>query len=204
MPDYSPLSEGPLGENALHICVDMQRLFGEGTEWQMPWMRKVLPRILEIVDANPTRTLFTRFLPASKPGQGVGMWRKYYERWRFMTIDELGPEMVDLVPQLAGYVPPAKVFDKYVYSPWIGSDLHKRLRSADVDTILITGGETDVCVLATALGSVDWGFRTILVTDALCSSSDKTHDALMTFYQGRLNQQLETATTEEILSQWRA
>lgn len=38
--------------------------------------------------------------------------------------------------------------------------------------------------------------------DALCSLSDETHEALMSFYQGRLSQQLETATTEDILATW--
>ena len=59
------------------------------------------------------------------------------------------------------------------------------LRGAGVDTIIITGGETDVCVLATMLGAVDWGFRVILVTDALCSSADETHDAMMNVYMNR-------------------
>ena len=87
------------------------------------------------------------------------MWRRYYQRWGSMTIGQIGPEMVDLVPDLARFVPPARAIDKYVYSPWTGSDLHLRLRNADVDTIIITGGETDVCVLATMLGAIDWGFR---------------------------------------------
>ena len=43
------------------------------------------------------------------------------------------------------------------YSPWTGSDLHEQLCAARVDTIIVTGGETDVCVLATVLGAVDWG-----------------------------------------------
>ena len=38
--------------------------------------------------------------------------------------DQLGPEMVGLVPDLAKFVPPARTFDKHVYSPWTGSDLH--------------------------------------------------------------------------------
>jgi nicotinamidase-related amidase len=38
------------------------------------------------------------------------------------------------------------------------------------DTVITTGGETDVCVLATMLVDIDWGFRVILVTDA-CSSA---------------------------------
>ena len=47
------------------------------------------------------------------------------------------------------------------YSPWTGSDLHLRMRAKSIDTIVVTGGETDVCVLATALGAIDWGFRVI-------------------------------------------
>jgi nicotinamidase-related amidase len=88
-------------------------------------------------------------------------------------------DMIGLVPELTEFVPPAKILDKHVYSPWTGTDLHQQLRGAGVDTIIITGGETDVCVLATMLGAIDWGFRTILVTDALCSSADETHDAMM-------------------------
>ena len=37
------------------------------------------------------------------------MWRHYYERWASMTIDQIGPEMVGLVPELAEFVPPARV-----------------------------------------------------------------------------------------------
>ncbi len=28
------------------------------------------------------------------------MWRRYYERWGSMTIEELGPEMIGLVQDL--------------------------------------------------------------------------------------------------------
>jgi nicotinamidase-related amidase len=149
------LRHGPLGISCVHICVDMQRLFAEATKWQMPWLAKVLPNIVELVAAHPDRTLFTRFVPARKPGQGVGMWRRYYERWGSMTIEVIGPEMIDLVPELAAFSPPGRIFDKYVYSPWIGTNLHEQLRSDGTDTIVISGGETDVCVLATVMGAVD-------------------------------------------------
>ena len=121
-----------------------------------------------------------------------------------MTIDQLGPEMIGLVPDLAKFVPPARTFDKHVYSPWTGSDLHQQLRSAGIDTVIITGGETDVCVLATMLGAIDWGFRVILVTDALCSSADETHDAMMNVYMNRFGEQVETVTTETLLESWQA
>ncbi|MET3972838.1 nicotinamidase-related amidase [Bradyrhizobium sp. JR7.2] len=139
------LRYGAPGENAVHICVDMQRMFAESTEWKMPWLPRVLPNIISVTASHPERTISTPFIPAQKPGQGAGMWRRYYERWGSMTIDELGPEMIGLVRDLAQFVPPARIFDKHVYSPWTGSDFHERLGAAHVDTIIITGGETDVC-----------------------------------------------------------
>jgi hypothetical protein len=110
--------------------------------------------------------------------------------------------MIGLVADLAVFVPPARVFDKHVYSPWTGSDLHQQLRHAGIDTVIITGGETDVCVVSTMLGAIDWGFRTILIQDALCSSTDETHDAMMNVYMSRFSEQVETITTETLLESW--
>jgi nicotinamidase-related amidase len=67
---------------------------------------------------------------------------------------------------------------------------------------VITGGETDVCVLATVLGAIDIGYRVILIADALRSSSDVTDDALMTVYHQRFAQQVETVEMEVVLSAW--
>jgi hypothetical protein len=39
-------------------------------------------------------------------------------------------------------------------------------------------------------------------TDALCSSSDETHDALLTVYENRYSQQVEAVTTDVILKNW--
>ena len=115
----SDLRFGPIGPNALHICVDLQRLFAEETDWKTPWMQRVLPQVEAIVAAHAERTIFTRFIPARHVGDGHGTWRRYYERWESMTLDRLGDEMADLVPSLQAFVQPALVFDKPVYSPWI-------------------------------------------------------------------------------------
>ena len=66
----------------------------------------------------------------------------------------------------------------------------------------MSGGETDVCVLATVMSAIDLGYRIVLATDALCSVSDRTHDALMTLYGERFSQQLAMATTVGILEAW--
>ena len=196
------LRYGPLGSNCVHLCVDMQRLFAEESEWAMPWMRRVLPNVVEIVRHHPARTIFTRFVPAKTPGHGLGTWKRYYERWASMTLDHVGRDRVELVRELAEFVPPATTFDKWVYSPWFGSNLHARLSAASVDTLIITGGETDVCVLATVLGAIDRGYRVVITADALCSSSDQTHEASLALYENRFTQQVEVVSTEVVLAEW--
>ncbi len=196
------LQHGPLTESCAHLCVDMQNLFADGTEWQTPWMKRVLPVVERIARARPDRTVFTRFIPAERPGQGEGTWRRYWERWASMTLEALPPGAVDLMPPLAALVPPAEVIDKRAYSPWVEPGLHGRLRARGIDTLVITGVETDVCVLGAVLGAVDLGYRVVVPTDAICSSSDKTHDALLTLYRERYGQQVETVTSEEILRSW--
>jgi nicotinamidase-related amidase len=52
------------------------------------------------------------------------------------------------------------------------------------------------------LGAVDLGYRIIIVTDGLCSSSDEAHDAMLTLYHGRYGQQVETVTTDTLLQSW--
>lgn len=41
------------------------------------------------------------------------------------------------------------------------------------------------------------------VTDALCSSADETHDAVITVYHHRYGQQVETVTVGLLVDEWR-
>ena len=181
----------------------MQGLFAEPTEWSTPWMKRVLPRVVELAAARPAQTVFTRFIPAARPGQGQGAWRRYYDRWASMTLSELDPELVELVPELRRFAPPAEIIDKHVYAPWLETDLHQRLQARGVDTLVVTGAETEICVLATVMGAIDLGYRVIVATDAICSSADETHDAMLGIYHSRFGMQVETATVAEVLEAWR-
>jgi nicotinamidase-related amidase len=98
---------GPLTGSAIHLSVDMQRLFAEPTSWATPWMDRVLPSVVRLVAPRPERTVFTRFVPLAEPGAGSGTWRRYYERWAEMTRARLDPELIELVPALARFAPPA-------------------------------------------------------------------------------------------------
>jgi nicotinamidase-related amidase len=193
---------GPLTDRTVHLCIDMQNLFACDTPWHTPWMARVLPIVTRIAERHPQRTVFTRFIPPQRPDRMPGSWRRYYERWRELTLERLDPRLVELVPPLAALAPPAAVIDKRFYSPFSEPELPALLSRRGADGLVITGAETDVCVLAAVLDAVDLGYRVVLATDALCSASDETHDALLTLYRRRFAQQIETADGNTILACW--
>ncbi len=130
------------------------------------------------------------------------MWREYYRKWENVTRDRLPPEILNLVPDLRKFVPPASVIDRTVYSAFGGGTLLDFLSQHQVNTLIVSGGETDVCVLSTVLSAVDLGYRIILVEDALCSSSDDSHDAIIGLYRQRFNIQIGVANLEQIVEFW--
>lgn len=190
---------GSLGESWVHLSIDMQRMFAEQTEWHTPWMERVLPNVIAIAELNPARTIFTRFIPPASPDDVGGAWQRYYRRWEAMTRSKLDFGLVELVPELARFVPPAQLEDKMVMSAWHGT-LHARLRQASIDTLIISGCETEVCVLATVMGAIDLGYRVVIVADAICSGADSTHDAMLAIYESRFGMQVETIKTEDLLA----
>jgi nicotinamidase-related amidase len=189
------------GASWRHICVDMQRMFAEDTPWHVPWLHRVLPQVEEVASRHSDKTIFTRFVPPARPEDATGAWQDYYRKWQAMTRENLPDEMIDLIGPLKRLVPPARVIDKPVYSPWFDGSLTRFLMRETVDTLVVTGGETDVCVLATVLGAIDLGFDVVVLKDAVCSGADTTHDAAINLLADRFSVQLELLSTEEFLAQ---
>jgi nicotinamidase-related amidase len=106
------------------------------------------------------------------------------------------------MPPLQRHVPPAIVFDKPAYSAFSNGRLHDILQDGNVNTLIVSGAETDVCVLSTILSAVDLGYRIVVAQDAMCSSADETHDALLGLYARRFDLQIELADCAEILERW--
>lgn len=183
----------------IHLCLDMQVMFGRDGPWPTPWMERVLPNVVALTDRIPAQTIFTRFIPPMRASDMPGMWREFYRKWPNVTRQRLAAELLELLPELRRYTPPATVFDKFVYSAFADGRLASQLAERSATTLLVSGAETDVCVLATILGAVDHGYRVVLVTDAICSSSDEGHDALMQMYTRRFDIQIELAPTGEAI-----
>lgn len=203
MKDFG-LRFGPLGADTAHLCIDMQNLVVRPeSPWRVEWAERVLPVILGLVEHAPESTVFTRFIPPAVAEDMPGAWQRYYRHWEELTRSQINPNLLSLVAPLQAFVPPAVVLDKPVYSPFAGHRLRDLLAARHISTLVLSGAETDVCVLATALAAVDLGFRVALAVDAICSASDQTHDALVQFYRSRLAIQVELASAEEIVGSWR-
>jgi nicotinamidase-related amidase len=158
--------------------------------------------VTALASRHPERTVFTRFIPPQRPDQMPGMWKRYYTRWRVATRESLDLQLLDLMPPLAALCPPATVIDKTRYSAFAEPMLIEELRQREVDALIVSGSETDVCVRATVLDAVDIGYRVIVVRDAVCSSSDEGHEMLMRLYHTRYTEQIETADAATILAGW--
>jgi nicotinamidase-related amidase len=189
--------------DAAHLCIDMQNIFTKGGVWQTPWMERVLQVISNICARYKERTVFTRFITPERPQDRRGQWQAYFTRWQHATCGSLAPRALDIVPELARYLPPALVVDKPAYSAFFGSRLGHLLMERHVLTVVVSGAETDVCVFSTVFGAVDLGFRVVIVQDALCSSSDTGHDALMAMYRTRFHEQIDLVSAAELLEMWR-
>jgi nicotinamidase-related amidase len=187
---------------AVHLCLDMQNLIGPSGPWAAQWAERILPAVLRMVEHAPARCIFTRFVPPADEKSMPGGWRDFYRAWPGMTARKVDPDAVELMAPLKLFTPPATVIDKTRFSAFSNSALEERLQALEAEAVIVSGAESDMCVLATVLAAVDLGYPVIVATDAICSSADPGHDAVLQLYHQRFSQQIHTMEVEEIRAAW--
>ena len=192
-----------LARPCLHVAVDMQRLFAQPTVWHTPALADILPQVVRLARHAPGQTVFTRFVPAERPEHASGAWRGYYQRWRSVTLAEMGRKPLELVDPLRGLVPPARVCDKSTHSAFNSGEFRDLATCRGAEVLVLTGVETDVCVLGTALDAIDEGFHVVFVSDALASSVPECHRVTLESILPRFDEQMVIATTAQVLASWR-
>ncbi len=176
----------------------MQELFRSHPDWGTQALTDIVPAIQRLLSAHPDNAYFSRFVPAQSPDQAVGAWQRYYRRWVNVTLDKIDPATVDVLPELRPWV--KRVGDKTGYSAMAIPELRKA--ALDSQCVILTGVETDVCVLATAMEAMEAGLRVILAVDALTSSSQTCHAKALDILHDRFDEQIEVATVDQILAVW--
>ena len=190
--------------SAVHLCLDMQNLIGPAGPWAARWAERILPAVVTLVEHAPQRCIFTRFVPPADETDLPACWRSFYRAWPGMTAREVDPDAIELMAPLKIFTPPAPVLDKTRFSAFSNPALHAGLCSLAAETIIVSGAETDMCVLATALAAIDLGYHVIVATDAVCSSADPGHEAALRLTRDRFSQQMQAMSTAEICEVWRA
>jgi nicotinamidase-related amidase len=193
----------PLGRSALHLVIDMQVIFDSHPEWGMADLRRILPQVLRLTKARPDQTYCTRFIPAHRAEDAIGIWQRYYRHWQSATLDQAGWGAVELVPELAA-LPIAGLIDKPGFSAHSSPDLAPLLKQREIDTLVLSGVETDVCVWASVMTAIDQGLRVVIASDAVASGDLQGHEAILHLAAERFGLQIDLASVDEILAGWTA
>ena len=105
--------------------------------------------------------------------------------WGSKIVDELKPE--DNIP----------IVPKRRYSGFFGTDLDLRLREKHVETIVLVGVLTDICVMYTSADAASRGYDVVIVSDATASTSEKNHQFALQHMKEVLG--LHVVTTDEVI-----
>jgi ureidoacrylate peracid hydrolase len=96
--------------------------------------------------------------------------------------------------------PGDEVVVKHRYSAFVGTDLALRLGARGIDTVILSGTATHVCVESTARDACMHDLRAVVVSDAVASPEEADHESSLrnvARYFGRV------ATADEVTLGWR-
>ena len=194
------------------VVVDMQNDFVRvGAPLEVPDARRTIPANQRLLDwfrregrsvvftkfvAGPEPTLMWNWSPVIAPPTCCcwpGVKRSYGdvdgELECTAVVDELAPRPGE--PQI----------EKYGYGAFHRTPLTDVLRARAVDTVVISGTVTQICVDDTARGAFHEGFQTVVVADAVSSYEPELHRATLRNIELKYGRVL---TTEEVLGELEA
>jgi nicotinamidase-related amidase len=171
------------------LIVDMQNDFVRvGAPMEVPQARDTIPQHRQLIDCFRSCRLpvvYTRFLagerrllwefsPSLAPPTlacHAGHERFYADIHKSVdcaaVIDELAPQRDDVA------------IDKLGYGAFHGTTLDETLRKLAVESLVVTGTVTQICVEETAREAFHYGYKTTIVSDAVSSYLPDLHTATL-------------------------
>jgi nicotinamidase-related amidase len=179
---------GVVLERTALVVVDMQNDFvRQGAPQEVPDARATIPTIRALVDrfhaldrpvvftrflAGPRETLMWTWSPELAPPQR-SCWPGVMRTYADIQGAREGPAIIDeLAP-----VPGDLVVEKYGYGAFHRTRLHDLLLAHGVDTVVVVGTVTQICVDETVRGAFELGLRAVLVSDGVSSFDPELHHA---------------------------
>ena len=117
---------------------------------------------------------------------------------RLLVRGELGHDIVETLRPLEREI----VIDKPGYSAFAHTGLQQVLTKHGIETLILTGVTTEVCVSSTLRAATDLGYRCITVGDACASSDLNLHKAALAMIGVEGGIFGEVATTAEVIERF--
>lgn len=174
------------------VVIDMQRVFRDQGQWQVPRYHEIVPVIGRLQQALGSRSVFTRFI---RDETESGAWSAYYRRWHDMRFHP-GADAWDITVEVPA---DAAVLDAPTFSKW-GPKLAALVPEGT--EMVLAGVATDCCVLSTALGAVDAGRFVTVVSDACAAVTDEAQEQTLALLD-LLSPMCEVVTSAELLARAR-
>jgi nicotinamidase-related amidase len=114
---------------------------------------------------------------------------------RVLVRGEVGHDFIDTLRPLEKEI----VIDKPGYSAFPHTTLQQVLTKRGIETLILTGVTTEVCVSSTLRSAVDLGYRCITVSDASASGDPSLHKAALAMIGVEGGIFGEVATTSEVV-----
>ena len=215
--DQAPIALDP--EKSALLIIDVQRYFAKPDspfaqvfEKLVPGATSgyfervestVLPNIQRLQECFRTRNLpiiFCCFGSFLEDGQDLPEWIKDFDQLGLRLLGQRpNPTVNDPSWQVDDRVAPRPgelVLNKNTSGPLNSTKLDQILRNAGVNSLVVCGLTTAVCVTQTARETADRGFRVLVVEDACTEMSEEMHHTALfnfSFVFGRVR------TTEEVV-----
>jgi len=188
------------------LIVDMQNDFvREGAPMEVPNARQTIPQHRELIAfcrQVDIPIVYTRYLAGERwllwnwspqLEEPVNACKLGYMR-HYADIDKT-LDCADVIDEI--YPQPGDhVIDKIGYGAFHGTDLDRRLSELEVNSLIVTGTVTQICVEETARQAFHHGYRTTLVSDAVSSYLPDLHAATLRNFGLKFGW---VSTTDEVL-----
>jgi len=174
------------------VVIDMLNDFVTG-ELKCERAQKIIPNIKKLVESARKKGVPVIYSSDAhlQTDFELGKWGKHAMKGTkgAEVIPKLKPEKTDCV------------LEKRVYSGFFETGLESLLRNLKVDTLILTGLHTNICVRHTAADAFFRGYKIRVPKDATDAFTEKDYKEGLEYLKGMYN--AEITETDKIINEWK-
>ncbi len=186
-----------MGQRPALIVVDLINAFTDPETGLGADVESVLERTAELLAAFRERDL-PRYFTTVAFEESYGDAGHFIEKVPALKELRVGTEAVEVDDRIEPVGDERVILKKYA-SAFFGTDLSTELTTDRVDTLVIVGVTTSGCIRATAVDSLQYGYRTIVPADAVGDRAEEPHRANLFDIDAKYGDVVSTADVLEHL-----